>query len=257
MTDHTHAAKKARQHTVYKNAAGTRVPGCTTITGVAGKPQLVSWANKIGLQGIEVSKYVDELATIGTLAHYMIECHCLKVKPELGDYTPNQISLAENSALKWMFWQDSTGFVPEHNELELVSERFQFGGTLDIIGRLTKKENRRALVDIKTCKAIYPEHKTQVAGGYGLIAQEHEDLVGKIDDIILTRVGRNEDEGFEEVYVNSEEILDHQVRFIGLRAEYESLKLIDTYKGECKNKQQVREFIAKLANEKASFYETY
>ena len=80
-----------------------------------------------------MDKYVDELATIGTLAHYMIECHCKGVEPDLGDYTKNQIALAENSYLKWMFWQDQVGFVPEHNELELISSEYRFGGTIDII----------------------------------------------------------------------------------------------------------------------------
>jgi hypothetical protein len=255
--EHAHAAKKARQHTVYKNAEGNRIPGTTTITGVANKPALVKWANDLGLKGIVSSTYVDELAVIGTLAHYLIECWCLKIEPDLGDATPNQLELARNSFAKWLSWQDMTGFVSEHNEIELVSERFQFGGTIDIIGTLTKRNNRRALVDIKTCKAIYPDAKTQVSGGYMLIAKEHVDRLGPVDDVIITRVGRNSDEGFQEIIVDPEECIDHQVRFIGLRSEYESLKLVDTYRGPCKNPEKVREFILHLAAQKEAFYGRY
>lgn len=252
--EHAHAAKRARQHTVYKNAAGERIPGTTTITGCANKPQLVKWANDLGLKGIVSSTYTDELAAIGTLAHYLIECWCLKIEPDLGDATPNQLELARNSFAKWLLWQEATGFEPEHNELELVSEVYQVGGTLDIIGILRKRQNRRALVDIKTCKAIYPDARTQVSGGYMLIAKEHEATIGKIDDVIITRVGRNSDEGFEEIVVAPQECIDHQVRFIGLRKEYESLRLVDTYKGAPKNPEKIRDLINHLAAQIDGFY---
>jgi hypothetical protein len=220
MTEHTHAAKQARQHTIYKLADGTRVPGTTTITGVMDKPALVAWANGLGLKGIKSTEYVDELAKIGTLAHYLIECHCKAVKPELGDYSPNQISLAENSAIKWIMWQDQVKFIPEANELILISEKHRFGGTLDIIGTIN---GRRTLIDIKTCRGIYGEHKTQVAGGYGILAEEN----GKhIDDIIITRVGRDETEGFEQITISAEEVRLHQRRFLICRDLYEINKQI-------------------------------
>lgn len=218
MTDHTHAAKKAKQHTIYKLADGKRVPGCTTITGVMDKPALKKWANKLGLQGIEVDKYVDELAVIGTLAHYMIECHCKNEAPDLSDFTPNQVSLAENSYIKWMFWKDSVKFEPIHNELALVSEKHRFGGTLDIIGKVNGK---LTLVDIKTCKGIYGEHKTQVAGGYKILADENQKVIGgPIEDIVICRVGRNDEEGFESIQVSLTESALHQKRFLICRDLY-------------------------------------
>jgi hypothetical protein len=220
MTAEKHAAKVARQHTVYKLADGTRVPGVTTITGVMDKKALVKWANRIGLEGIEVDKYVDELAAIGTLAHYLIECYCTGEKPELDQYSKAQVGLAENSVIKWLYWQESTGFVPEHNELALISEVYRVGGTIDIIGRLTKQNNKRVLVDIKTCKGIYGEHKTQVAGGYGIIAREHRSEIGDIEGVIITRVGRNPDEGFEEVVITDGERIVHEQRFAICRELY-------------------------------------
>jgi hypothetical protein len=220
-TDEKHAAKSAKQHTVYRLADGTRVPGTTTITGVMDKPALVAWANGLGLRGINSREYVDELARIGTLAHYIIECSCKGVKPDYSDATPNQISLAENSAIKWLDWQKQTGFVAEHNELILVSEQHRFGGTLDIVGKIG---NKRVLVDIKTCKGIYGEHKTQVAGGYLILAREHEKTIGHIDEVIITRVGRDETEGFEQVTVGPDACDAHIRRFLICRNLYESNK---------------------------------
>lgn len=99
------SAKKAQAHIVYKLKDGTRVPGVTTLTGVMDKPALVPWANRLGLERIKVREYVDDLAQIGRLAHYMVQCRVEsmikgdEVKPDLSDYTPNQIDLAENGFL--------------------------------------------------------------------------------------------------------------------------------------------------------------
>lgn len=224
--EHVHAKKVAKAHTIYK-VDGVGVPGTTTITGVMGKAALVKWANNLGLQGIDSSKYVDELAAIGVLAHYLIETHCIGEAPDLGYFTPNQISLAENSFLKFLEWQENVGFVAENNEIILTSRKHLFGGTLDIVGRLTKRNNQRALVDIKTCKGIYPEHKTQVAGGYKILADENVDTVGPIDTIIIIRVGRNSDEGFEEIVVNEAESILHQKRFLICRDLYEINKAVN------------------------------
>lgn len=222
--DEQHASKKAKAHTIYKTAEGKRVPGVTTITGVMDKPALVYWANGLGLKGINSRTYVDELALIGTLAHYMIECHCKVAEPELDDYSKNQIDLAENSAIKFIQWQDQVGFVPECNELQLVSEIHKFGGTVDIIGKIGDKN---VLVDIKTSKGIYGEHKTQVAGGYGILAIENKYIV---DDIIIIRVGRNADEGFEQINISPEEVELHQKRFLICRDLYEVNKEINRFK---------------------------
>jgi hypothetical protein len=215
--DEKHAGKRSKQHTVYKNAAGQRVPGTTTITGVMDKPALVGWANGLGLRGINSREYVDELAVIGTLAHYLIECHCKEEEPDLGDATPNQLELAQNSVKKFLSWQASVGFVPEYNELQLVSEEHQYGGQIDIIGTIN---GRRALVDIKTCKGIYGEHLTQVAGGYLILCREHVDLIGPVDDVIIIRVGRNDDEGFEQVKPEQGICDMHMRRFLICRKLY-------------------------------------
>jgi len=118
--------KKAKRHTIYKNKDGVEVPGTTTVTGVLAKPALIIWANRLGLQGYEVEKWVDELADVGTLAHYLIECDLKKIPPDLSDYSPNQIDLAENAVLKFYEWQEQNKFKKIESELQLVrSEGFE------------------------------------------------------------------------------------------------------------------------------------
>ena len=107
MTTETCAAKVSKQHTVYKLADGTRVPGVTTITGVMDKPALVKWANGLGLKGIDSTKYVDNLAGVGSLAHDGIHCHLTGKTWDTSAYSADQINLAETCIIKWHYWADS------------------------------------------------------------------------------------------------------------------------------------------------------
>lgn len=209
--------KKAKTHTIYKLADGTRVPGCTTITGVMDKPALVRWANGLGLQGIDSTKYVDETAQIGTLGHYLIECHLTGKQPETDDYTKNQLDCAEKILRRFVGWEVERGISPADyalSEAALVSEKHRFGGTVDICAVL---HGKATLIDIKTCKSIYGEHKTQVAGGYALLCAENG---YNLENIIILRIGRNESEGFEEITVSPSEVELHQKRFLICRDLY-------------------------------------
>lgn len=206
------AAKTARQYTVYKNSNGDRVPGVTTILGVMDKPALVKWANNLGLQGIDSAKYVDGLARIGTLAHYIIECYLKKQDVDYSDYTENEITAAENSVLKFFRWLESNNFEVIASELQLVSDKYNYGGTIDCICKLNGKVT---LLDFKTCKGCYSEHHTQ-AVAYKLLAEEFD---YKIDDIRILRIGRDDDEGFEEITVGK--IDAHERRFHICRELYE------------------------------------
>jgi len=191
------SAKKSKQHTIYKNKEGVRLPGVTTIIGVMDKPALVQWSNKLGLMGIEVAKYVDDLADIGSLAHYMIECHIKsqilkqEIKPDLSDYSPNQVDSAENCFIKFIDWESKNKVEYFGSEMVLVSEKYQFGGTVDVYAKVNGKFT---ILDIKTCKGIYGEHFTQVAGGYNVLLTENN---YNVEDIRIIRVGRTEEEGTE------------------------------------------------------------
>jgi hypothetical protein len=220
----TKVANKSKVHTVYKNAMGHRIPGTTTITGVMDKSgALVPWANRLGLQGIDCNKYRDEMATIGTLAHYMIECRLLGVNGDYSDYSGNQIEIATNSYNKFLQWEKSKGIMPTDyvvSEGKMVSEKYQFGGTIDLMAMVS---NVPTLIDFKTCKAIYGEAKTQVAGGYRLLAEEN---AFGVQQIIILRIGRTDEEGFEEITIPIEESDFHVRRFKACLELYHCNKLI-------------------------------
>jgi hypothetical protein len=207
---------KTKAHTQYRLKDGTRVPGVTTILGVLNKPALVPWANRLGLQGIDSTKYVDDKAEIGTCAHYLIECDVKGVDPDLSDYSPRTVSLAENGLLKWLDWKPSD-FTLVGSELQLVSEQYRYGGTCDIV---CTSQGKTMLVDIKTSgSGVWPEMKHQVCA-YEMLLLEHGYI---IDEIWILRVGRDDTEGFDAVKVYNWET--HRKVFLHCRELYDLIKV--------------------------------
>jgi len=196
--------KKVRAHTVYRDEQGNRVPSVTTVIGKLNKPLLVKWANNIGLQGIDTNKYVDELATIGTLTHNMVEHDCNpNVTVDYKDYSQNQIDRASIAFKKWEAWRQVNEFIPEANEIRLVGKWQSmdnstkvrgFGGTIDIYGTLNGK---KTLIDIKTSKACYIDQYIQV-GAYKLLLEQNG---YEVEQTYILRIGRNENEGFQDIHL--------------------------------------------------------
>ncbi|MBQ9527243.1 MAG: hypothetical protein IJR68_06500 [Fretibacterium sp.] len=186
-------AARAKAHQRYRTADGKVVPGVTTITGVINKPALVKWANNLGLQGIDSTAYVDETAAVGTLAHEMIQEYLGGPRWDREAYSAVQVDLAENAVLSFYEWERQTGAKMETMAIEkqLVSEKMRYGGTIDWYGRIGGK---LWLVDFKTCKALFPEHAFQVAAYWNLLRENGL----QVDGVRLLRVGRTEDEGFDD-----------------------------------------------------------
>lgn len=194
MTIDPVAAKRSRSHTKYFAKDGTLLPGVTTILGVLAKPALVPWANKLGLAGVEVGKYVDSLAIIGTIAHDMICCHNRGAKYEPDGVSPDLVDRAENSFLSYLQWEKGKRITPILCEAKLVSEIHGFGGTCDMLADV---DDMATLTDYKTGKAIYAEHVYQAAA-YRILLRENGH---KVDAIRILQIGRDETEGFSEKVV--------------------------------------------------------
>ena len=190
---------KTKAHIIYKNSSGTRVPGVTTITGELGwdKRVLINWANRIGLEGIEAKKYVDDKADIGTLAHLMITDKLQGKKTSTDDYSKNQIVAAKNSVKSFDAWAKDKKIEPILIEFPLVSDIHNFGGTLDIYARVNRL---RELIDLKTGKGIYDEHLIQVGGGYIILLEEHKNPFDKVRILNIPR--SNNEKFYEEEEIN-------------------------------------------------------
>ena len=183
-------ATKPSGRTVYKDSQGNRLPGVTTIIGVLAKPQLITWANRMGLQGIDTTKYVDDLADVGILAHHLVLCRHKKVIPDVSDFSAHQIELAGNCLASYENWEQHHTIEPLLVEESLVSETLKYGGTPDLY---CKMDGVRTLLDFKTGKALYDEVMYQLAAYRNLLIEHYN----PVEQCVALRIGRDDNEGFE------------------------------------------------------------
>ncbi|HEX7022619.1 MAG TPA: hypothetical protein VF171_07165 [Trueperaceae bacterium] len=216
----TQALPKSRAHTRYRLADGTQVPGVTTIVGQLDKPALVKWANQLGLQGIDATRYRDAAADVGTCAHRLIQAHWQgedyqTVRQALAEeYGEQTLSLAENAALSYFEWEKEHEVQAEFCERPMVSEKHRYGGTCDFYGLV---DGKRALLDLKTGSAIYPEHVIQVAA-YRQMLREHGFAVERV---VILNIPRKESEDFDAKWPSRANLDAAWRLFRHLRAVYE------------------------------------
>ena len=183
----------------YKNAAEETITGVTTALGILAKPALVNWANRLGLQGIDSTKFKDALADIGTLAHYFIMCRLNDELPEVDEFTPEQVKSAQVCYQKYIDWESRNPIKPLLIETPLVSELYQYGGQIDLYA---VSNTTYLLVDFKTGKGLFPESTYQVSAYRQLLLENGF----PVDKIVILRIGRDELEGVEEKIVSNHEL---------------------------------------------------
>ena len=190
---------KNKAHQRYRIKDGTIVRGVTTIIGNNlgwNKNVLMAWARKKALEGKDPDKIKQEAADIGTMAHTLIEAHITKTKIDEGEFKPNYLTIARKCFQGYLDWEKENKFTNVKSEVGLVSEKYQFGGTIDKIGESSKG---LTLVDFKTSSGIYVDHKIQVSAYHQLAVENGYD----IKEIILLHLGKNGD--FAEHKVNAME----------------------------------------------------
>lgn len=179
-------------HTVYKNADGKRVPGVTTILGLLNKPALLKWAWQCGKDGLELERTRQVAADVGTVAHALCEAHLRGLELERSNIAADIIGKAETSFLRFLDWWDRERLSVVHSELQMVSEAWQVGGTLDILA--TRPDGKVVLVDLKTSKGIYDEMLIQVAAYAAMYEETHAVAV---DECFIVRIGKEDSDDLE------------------------------------------------------------
>jgi len=154
---------KTNAHQVYKLRSGKVVPGVTTVLNQLGwnKNVLIAWAKKTAMEGKDPDKVRDKAADIGTIAHAMIDSYLKSETLDLGDYSKNDIEKATVAFDSFKRWLDQSNMVYYKSEVQLVNEKYKFGGTIDLITR--DKYQEYHLFDFKTSNGIYDEYIVQVA----------------------------------------------------------------------------------------------
>ena len=195
MTDKLKTRTKA--HTRYYTSDGELVVGVTTVCGLLAKPQLIKWANNLGLQGIDSTKYVDASANVGTLIHYLVECHIKGENPDLSEYSQADQELGYVGFNKFLEWEKSHKVEYLASELGIVSDKYKLGGTIDCIAKV---DGVLTLIDFKSGSGIYKEYYVQTSA-YKQLAKEKG---YNIKQIMILNIGRNENETFKVETITSQ-----------------------------------------------------
>lgn len=158
----------------YRNAAGKRVPGTTTIIGrFKDSGGLLQWAFQQGqaAERGEISSLYDKrdkAADIGTLAHSMVEFSingankdaAIKMAQEAHKASDEDAMKAASAFDAYLMWESMTKLKIVEQETQLVSELYQFGGCPDAIGEIN---GELCLLDWKTSTGVYPDYMIQLA----------------------------------------------------------------------------------------------
>lgn len=187
----------ARPVNGYTNAAGQPIPGTTDITGrFMDRSRLLYWAFNRGKQGA-AKLYDNSALDVGTAVHTMAE---LDMKGEADEAItfyldatlrdPEQKEKARTAFAAFRAWRTEFAVTAYKQEISLVSEVLQFGGTLDTVATI---RNGLGLVDFKTSSTgeVYVDHVLQLAA-YGILWDEthpKEPLTSGYHLIVLPKDG--------------------------------------------------------------------
>ena len=194
----------------------------TTITGFIKEADgMIYAASRLGLDGIDYKdEWFGKQTTAGSIAHDMVECFIKgeEWKPDKDQViTEEVLALAKNGFSAFQRWFRDSMIEMIDTEMNLVSEKWQFGGCPDALGKV---DGRNVLLDWKT-GAVYPPHLMQVAAYKNLVEENVVDF--RVDDIHIVRIDKKH-AGFVH-YSYPMEVFDKSwTSFQSMRRLYEDFK---------------------------------
>lgn len=173
----------------YYTHAGNYVPSVTTILDAYPKSaQFYDWLKK---NGEESDNIRDEAGRRGSVVHELTEHYDMGIEVFLMDdngyiaYKLNEWAMFE----RYVEFRRRFSFDILHTEMNIVSDKLGFAGTLD---RVIELDGRKILVDIKTSNTIYPSYWLQLAA-YEKLLEENNIIVD--DSAILWLNAKTKTEG--------------------------------------------------------------
>jgi len=175
----------------YRLKDGTPARGATTIAKQVGWGQggLMWWANKQGLEGRTLQESYDTATIPGTIAHYLIECFLKNEEPKMSlEWSDEDIAKAQVAFANFEKWAKQFKFEPIHVEPNLISDKWDYGGTPDVVAKVLGDP---AIVDWKTGRT-YESTFLQLAA-YGQLVRENYPDLPLDGGFHLLRIPKSED----------------------------------------------------------------
>lgn len=213
----TNITIKEPEHTVYKNNLGEVIPSVTTILKRAYPlgDYITEWANSLGFQRINYKKFMTNIVEVGTAVHLLIET----VTRDKIDFVTNELLMSlfkdnvyflqnEDTIFRcfcqFLVWYNhsikNADFKLLANELELVSETHNYGGTIDMVCELN---GELTIIDLKTSSALDAKMLLQLAA-YAMMFEEN---TGKqVKNVGIVRMDKNDENCFEYFFIPVKEL---------------------------------------------------
>lgn len=200
---------------------GKRVPGVTTIIGrFDDKENLMEWAFRCGVKGVNYKMEGRRAADAGSAAHDAVEAYIDGGKPDWDAIAKDrkidkeQVEMAKLAAGAFYAWRAK--YKPQfvETETEYISTEHRFGGCLDAIAIVGGK---KYLTDWKTSKSIHKGYFVQAAAYTHMWEDEHGET---LDGAIIVRLCKKT--GLYEVYtLPREELTPLFEEFVHMRELYD------------------------------------
>jgi hypothetical protein len=140
----------------------------------------MKWAHRQGKEGKEFRETTQKAADAGTIAHKMCEEYINKrdwKAPLSMSKDAEVLSFANRSFRAFKRFEKSSGLLYVQTEHALVSEEWQYGGTLDAVAQIEDEDEglEHLLIDFKTCNGTYVDHLIQLAAYKQLWEENYPD----------------------------------------------------------------------------------
>jgi len=161
---------KNKERQRYFLQSGQEIAGVTTILNVYAKVALPNWANKLGREGIKLTEYLEERASIGTMAHDIIAEYFLTRQKPAENCSDKKNIEARECFGKFLEIEKKHEFEWIEIESSLTSEVYEFGGTPDYYGLI---DGIMTVGDWKTSDGVYDNMIIQL-GAYYMLLKENK-----------------------------------------------------------------------------------
>ena len=187
-------------HTPYY-VSGRRVPSVTTVISnckLGGIEPLLIWANKCGINGLSHRDEANFAADVGTVAHEKISAFIKGIEFDAEPYSYEMLDASEPCYKAFLEWHNQSKFNLVESEVSLVSEKYNYGGTLDAI---IEMDGRLMLCDWKTSNHVYADYLIQLSAYQNLWRENFPDRP-ITNEAYLLRVSKGDTVTFTTHYWN-------------------------------------------------------
>jgi len=247
----------SKPHQKYYLADGSQIPGVTTILSELSKPAIPHWAFRQGKEPMYASlsqaakeqkvnlkklkktdatlwaykagrlrkngylyKKRDRAAEIGTVAHEYIRLKDEGKELDSSNIDAGVWELAMRCVASYESWMGTSKVKILGLEMQLVSETYRYGGTLD---KYCIYSGKKTLWDYKTGKDIFPDYFYQLSAYANLLAEAGK----KVEQAFIVNLPKTKGDSFAVKAVSVDTLLSYHFKiFLSALKIYQTKKKI-------------------------------